>query len=358
MVRITRHLRSAAGRLGSTRLSETDREHLGQLVHKALHENEDRLRTRFRPVLAETLRHVGLLAANPPEQAAFSKMVEELLDRISEVGFFTFSDLRDAISRNNLKLPDLVDPVELIRGDPLLRLDRILASSPLDGVYRPSEFYLRLMQRLTAPNFGTRLGRMLTRYVTLPFGTALLVLEGIDLVRREGHRMLGQVYHPLYGPISVLLGLFLPAPPHTQTVAPTFLVTQALGSEPASLGVPMGSTLQQVAAAGVAQSQALASATSPRTPRSAEKRAGPSYLSWRRPCGSCWGCSSSPCCTCRGFGAACTGRRCGRTGPAGASWSNGRSRSSPGRCCGPASKAGPCNWSTAWSSSRSRSTCC
>ena len=79
----------------------------------AVQQNEERLRGRFRPVLSETLRDVGLVSANAPEQAAFSKVVEELLDRISDFGFFTFSDLRDTLSRNNLKLPDLADPVEL-----------------------------------------------------------------------------------------------------------------------------------------------------------------------------------------------------------------------------------------------------
>ncbi|HKI36833.1 MAG TPA: hypothetical protein VKA46_33585 [Gemmataceae bacterium] len=219
VVRITRHLHSAAQRLSSTRLSETDRRHLGHLLHEALRANEERLRARFRPVLAETLHDVGLVAApNAPEEAASAKLVEELLDRISEVGFFTFSDLRDALSRNNLKLPDLVDPVELVRGDPLLRMDRLLASSPLDGVYRPSEVYLRLMQRLTAPNFGTGLGRLVTRYVTLPFGTALLVLEGIDLLRREVWcRVHGTVYQPLFGPISVLFAQLLP--PHEPAAA-------------------------------------------------------------------------------------------------------------------------------------------
>jgi hypothetical protein len=218
VVRITRHLRSAAGWLSSTRLSETARQHLGRLLHEALSQNEERLRGRFRPVLAETMHDVGLAARNAPEQAAFGKMVEELLDRISEIGFFTFSDLRDALSRNNLKLPDLADPVELVRGDPLLRLDRLLASSPLDGVYRPSEIYLRLLQRLTAPNFGTRAGRLLTRYVTIPFGAALLALEAIDLFRREAWcRLLGRTYEPVFGPISVLFGWLLPghetAPP-------------------------------------------------------------------------------------------------------------------------------------------------
>jgi hypothetical protein len=260
VVRITKHLRSAAQRLASTRLSEADRQHLGRLLHEALRQNEERLRARFRPVLTETLNDVGLAATNVPEQAAFAKMVEELLDRITEVGFFTFSDLRDAISRNNLKLPDLADPAELVRGDPLLRLDRLLGSSPLDGVYRPSEIYLRLLQRLTAPNFGTRLGRMLTRYVTMPFGLALVILEGVDLILREGHRLFGGFYRPLFGPISVLAGLYLPAPKGAEALGPTHLLAQAFAAPGlAPGGAPLGAAAQQLAAVGaMGQPEALA----------------------------------------------------------------------------------------------------
>src|SRR5262249_46953634 len=129
---------------------------------------------------------------------------EDLLDRILVIGFFTYSDLRDVVSRNNLKLPDLHDPRELVRGDPLLRLDRLLATA-LDGVYRPSEIYLRLMQKLTAPNFGTRFGRWITRYVTLPFGGALLILEGIDLIFQETYKLLGGAYKAIFSPLRVLL---------------------------------------------------------------------------------------------------------------------------------------------------------
>jgi hypothetical protein len=266
-VRITRHLRSAAQRLSSTRLSETDRQHLGRLLSEAQRQNEERLRARFRPVLSETLRDVGLTATNAPEQAAFSKLVEELLDRISDLGFFTFSDLRDAISRNNLKLPDLADPTELISGDPLLHLDRLLASSPLDGVYRPSEIYLRLLQRLTAPNFGTRLGRMLTRYVTIPFGLALVILEGMDLLVREGHRLFGGVYRPLFGPISVLVGLLLPRSDaahlpeqERQVVGPAHFIAQSFGAQ--AMDVP-GAWAHQLTAAGVVDSGVLTRVPSP-----------------------------------------------------------------------------------------------
>src|SRR5205807_2127429 len=124
---------------------------------------------------------------------------EEMLDRIAELGFLTFSDLRDTISRNQLKLPDVTDPQEFVRSDPLLRLDRRLASA-LDGVYRPGEFYLRWLERITVPSFGTATGRLITRYVTLPFGGALLLLEGLQvMLDHVGVRL------PTFAPLSALL---------------------------------------------------------------------------------------------------------------------------------------------------------
>jgi hypothetical protein len=211
IVRVLRNLRSAVGRLTFTRLSETARQHLGRLLHEALDQGEERLRARFRPVLSDVMHDVGLRAANAPEETAFHKTIEELLDRILAIGFFTYSDLRDAISRNNLKLPDLRDPRELIRGDPILQLDRRL-STALDGVYRPSEIYLRLLQKLTAPNFGTRFGRWFTRFVTLPFGGALVILEGIDLIFREVYKFWDAGYTPIFGPLTVLIDVLRQTP--------------------------------------------------------------------------------------------------------------------------------------------------
>ena len=78
-------------------------------------------------------------------------------------------DLRDAISRNKLKLPDLSEPLDFFRGDQLLQADRKLPLM-LDGVYRRGEFYLRWMQRISSLGFGTRIGRFLTRFAVVPFG--------------------------------------------------------------------------------------------------------------------------------------------------------------------------------------------
>jgi hypothetical protein len=201
LVQLTRHLRSAAQRLTRARLSDSDRRHLGRLLQEALHRSEERLRSRFRPVLTDAFLDVGLRAGNVPERTAFAKMVEEILDRITEYGFLTFSELRDVISRNQLKLPDLKDPQEFIRGDPLLRLDRRLATQ-LDGVYRRGDFYLRWLERFTSLSFGTGLGRWITRFITLPFGGALALVEGLQLMLHPFG-----VDQVVFGPVTSLLPL-------------------------------------------------------------------------------------------------------------------------------------------------------
>ncbi len=122
---------------------------------------------------------VGLAPRNPPEQAAQIKIVEELLDRVVERGFLSMGDLRDALSRNALKLPDISGPTTLAFGDPLLRADRRLAEL-LDGVYRPAEFYLRWLQQLSSLGFGTRIGRFLTLNLVVPFGGAYLIYKGLN----------------------------------------------------------------------------------------------------------------------------------------------------------------------------------
>ncbi len=133
------------------------------------------LRQRVRPQLVAVLDEVGLAPQNLPERVARSKLVEELLDQIGERGYLAMGHLRDAISRNNLKLPDLSRPRSFLEGDQLLQADRRLAIV-LDGVYHRGEFYLRWMQRISSLGFGTRVGRFLTRFAVVPFGGAYVVL--------------------------------------------------------------------------------------------------------------------------------------------------------------------------------------
>jgi hypothetical protein len=178
-VLMARHLHSAMRRLAAVRLSDHHRRRLLDLFRGVTERAEERLRQEFRPVITGALDEVGLAPKTVPETVARGKLVEELLDRIPDRGFLTMGDLRDALARNDLKLPDLSGPSECLRGDPLLRADRRLATA-LDGVHRRGEIYLRWMQRLSGLAFGTPIGRFLTRFVVVPFGGAFVAIAGTD----------------------------------------------------------------------------------------------------------------------------------------------------------------------------------
>ncbi len=186
-VLLVKHLRSAAARLAKTQISDEDRRRLGILLRAAIHHCEERLREKIRPILTETLVEVGFQPANQAEQVALRKIVEELLDRVSERGFLTMGDLRDAISRNQLKLPD-TSIGEIVLGDRLLKANRKLAIT-LDGVYRRGEIYLRFLQRFSSMLFGTVLGRLLTIYLILPFGGAFALLIFWQEMTHLGHSL-------------------------------------------------------------------------------------------------------------------------------------------------------------------------
>src|SRR5262249_13558859 len=83
--------------------------------------------------------------------------------------------------RNQLKLPDLNEPYDFLRGDALLRLNNRLGAR-LDGVYRPAEAYQRWLEWFTAIGFGTKIGRFFTRFVFIPFGGAFLLTEALAVL--------------------------------------------------------------------------------------------------------------------------------------------------------------------------------
>jgi hypothetical protein len=179
-----KHLRSAARRLARARLSEEQRQAFGKLLQTAVDRSEEQLRNRLRPATRMALEEVDLQPEHVPEAVARDKLVEELLDRVVERGFLQIGDLRDAIARNRLKLPDLAGPGQFFTGDRLIRANRRFASA-LDGIYHRGEIYLRWLQRLSSVAFGTRIGRFLTRYLALPLGGAFLLLEGTGYVLEE-----------------------------------------------------------------------------------------------------------------------------------------------------------------------------
>ncbi|HUY33606.1 MAG TPA: hypothetical protein VMV69_12725 [Pirellulales bacterium] len=173
---VLKHLRVASRRAVKARLGDDDRRRLVTLLESAVRRAEQKLRERFRPAVAAALEQLGLEPRNLPERVAHDKLIEELLDRVVDDGFLAMSDLRDAISRNNLKLPDLADGAEFVRGDQLLRADRRLATL-MDGVYHRGEVYQRWPQRLSSLAFGTGPGRLLVRYLALPYGGAYVLLK-------------------------------------------------------------------------------------------------------------------------------------------------------------------------------------
>ena len=175
-VLMSKHLRSATRRLVASRLTGKERRRLSRLLHEAAQSSEHQMRTRLRPLAESALAEVGFTPQDLPERVAFGKLTEELLDVVASRGFVTMGNLRDAISRSNLKISDLSGPTEFFIGDKLLKADRQL-SRVLDGVYQRGDIYLCWLQRLSAVSFGTAVGRFSTRFIFIPYGTAYITFE-------------------------------------------------------------------------------------------------------------------------------------------------------------------------------------
>lgn len=195
LVLTVQRLRQAQHRLTMARIPSEDRAALSELMASSLAAAEARMRDAFRPQLVGALDKVGLVPANAAERLARDKLVEELLDDIAQRGYLTLGDLRDALARNRLKLPDVNNPVEVLTGDQLIRLNRELARD-LDGVYRRGEIYLRWLQRLSSVFYANVVGRSLTLYLLLPLIGSLLILKGTEELANELNKF---VLKPLLG---------------------------------------------------------------------------------------------------------------------------------------------------------------
>jgi hypothetical protein len=139
-----------------------------------------RLDAQIMPRLEQAMREADFVPRNHRENVAAQKMKLELLDVIKQRRHLKFTDVRDIVARNILRLPDPTLS-EFFRGDRLARFDRTAARA-LPGVYRPGELYIKGLQQLSAPLFGTGPGRTLSRFALVPFGGAYLVLKSIDLL--------------------------------------------------------------------------------------------------------------------------------------------------------------------------------
>jgi hypothetical protein len=171
-----RHLRTAHRRATQARITAAERARLLEQLAAVLPQIERRSRDRLRPLLVQVFDEVGLVPQNIPEEVSRRKLIEELLDRVVEHSYLSMGDLRDALSKNDLKLPDVSRVIDLILGDRLLKADKKLDTA-LDGVYRRGAIYLRWPQTISSIAFGTSFGRFLTKYLALPFGGAYLAIE-------------------------------------------------------------------------------------------------------------------------------------------------------------------------------------
>ncbi|MBU6222221.1 MAG: hypothetical protein KGR24_05650 [Planctomycetes bacterium] len=195
LVLIHRHAVAAAARLASLDLPEPLRVVGAGLLTTAVDTTAAAAREPLRHKVEAAIAAAGLAPRYLVEEAALAKLVDELLDAIVERGFVSFGSVRDAVSGNQLKLPDLQGPTEWLAGDELLQLDDQLAAT-LDGVYRPAPLYLSLMQRISAPFFGVAAGRLLTTHVLLPFGGAWIILRGLEhVIEPITEYSLGEMWH-------------------------------------------------------------------------------------------------------------------------------------------------------------------
>ncbi|MGE0404395.1 MAG: hypothetical protein AB7T06_47235, partial [Kofleriaceae bacterium] len=178
-VRIAKHVHAAAAKLVACKLaSPEEHERLAAALHDITDHADDQLRASLRPKIEAALDAVDVHPHSLPERVGEKKLVDELLDRAVTLGRFSLGDLRDAISRNDLKLPDLA-LTDLGRGDQLLRIDKLL-STTLDGVYRRGEIYMRFLQKVSSVLFGTPIGRFFTLYLFLPLLGSFAIVEGLQ----------------------------------------------------------------------------------------------------------------------------------------------------------------------------------
>ena len=148
-----------------------------------------RLSRAMEPHLDLALASADLIADSPDERLAGARLRDAMAALIRTRGHLRFGDVRDLLNRDLASLPDMV-PEELWRGDRLGRFDRAAARA-LPGVYRPGEPYVKGLQRLSAPLFGTPLGRTLLCWLILPWLAAWVLLEVVThltaLTGEHGH---------------------------------------------------------------------------------------------------------------------------------------------------------------------------
>jgi hypothetical protein len=139
-----------------------------------------RLDAQIMPRLEQAMREADFVPRNHRENVAAHKMKLELLDVIKRRRHLKFTDVRDIVARNILRLPDpTVD--EFFRGD-RLRASTAPPRARCPASTGPGEIYIKGLQQLSAPLFGTGNPGAPSAPWLVPFGGAYLVLKSLDLL--------------------------------------------------------------------------------------------------------------------------------------------------------------------------------
>ncbi len=155
-------------------------ERFHQPLHQLARQLTVHLEQQLKPYLQHALTAAGFCPHDHREAIAAHKVLRELLDVIEHRRHLKFTDVRDIVARNLLRLPDF-SAAALVNGDRLAQFDRSAAHT-LPGVYKPGEFYLKGLQQLGAPLFGTAVGRLIVAHLILPFGLAFLGLKTLHVL--------------------------------------------------------------------------------------------------------------------------------------------------------------------------------
>nr|MBA2538148.1 hypothetical protein [Deltaproteobacteria bacterium] len=204
-VRIAKHVHAAVAKIPACGVPS---EELTEALHEMRDRADDNVRAVMRPKIETALDQVDLHPHSLPELVGEKKLIDEMLDRAVGVGRLTIGNLRDSVSKNDLKTNDL-QLAELKSGDQLLRADDLLSKS-MDGVYRRGEQYMRWLQKFSSLLFGTRIGRFLTLWLILPALGAVAVIEGLHHMVGPLVKLITGVEPPISTPYTLIgCGVFL-----------------------------------------------------------------------------------------------------------------------------------------------------
>ncbi len=187
-----RGLRLAADHAAGARVPEALRTAARELLAAERRRQAHALQARLAPLITRSLADAGFADPAPAAEVARAAVAARLVDRLAEKGYLRIGDLRDCLTQSPEKLGDLAGVVEWMRGDGLLRADRLLAAR-LGGAYHRGEIYLRLIHRLQSAFFGTPLGRRLSLVLLLPCAAAFLAVEFAAYIKLEVQHVAGWV---------------------------------------------------------------------------------------------------------------------------------------------------------------------